>query len=305
MLWGVLLCLKRCCNLSIAYGTLLKYLRVYLHDDRYYIFLFATKEDKEAVLEYGPYFFNSRPVILRDWEHEFQFQPELLRIVPLWVQLPRLPILYWADDNLSRIASCLGKSVCADQLTAQIGRVSYARVLIEMDITQPLPEVLIIEEADGVLRYQEVKYEWRPNVCYGCLKLGHCTKECLAKGDKETHEQAPPQPRRRKTRRRPSTPQWKPKVGGECSKQKEVTSEEIDTSLATDPVVNVPSASGVVNSDGAHPSVANTSEGPSPQTAQEVVAALLTGALQGPWQFGTVQDEMANRAKAPDLATTT
>ncbi|KAK6791695.1 hypothetical protein RDI58_010776 [Solanum bulbocastanum] len=54
------------------------------------------------------------------------------------------------------------KHVCVDRMTAEIERVSFARVLIETDITQQLPQEHYIEKPDGTLITQAIKYEWTP-----------------------------------------------------------------------------------------------------------------------------------------------
>ncbi|XP_060212210.1 uncharacterized protein LOC132639819 [Lycium barbarum] len=83
-----------------------------------------------------------------------------------------------ATDNLGRIASYLGKPFCTDRLTAEEGRLSYARILVEVDVTQPLPEQLTIEEAKGKTRVQEVSYDWYPEYYKDCMCLGHVVEAC-------------------------------------------------------------------------------------------------------------------------------
>ncbi|KAG5610925.1 hypothetical protein H5410_022206 [Solanum commersonii] len=56
-------------------------------------------------------------------------------------------------------------------MTANIERVSFARVLIETDITQQLPQELYIEKPDGTLITQAIKYEWTPQFCHTCMKM--------------------------------------------------------------------------------------------------------------------------------------
>lgn len=41
--------------------------QVFLHTDGYFIFCFATEEDKAVILENGPYTFNNRPLVVRQW----------------------------------------------------------------------------------------------------------------------------------------------------------------------------------------------------------------------------------------------
>ncbi|XP_070044692.1 uncharacterized protein [Nicotiana tomentosiformis] len=139
--------------------------KVLLHDDGYFIFRFESVEDKLQIMGKGPYTFNNRLMVLKNWEPDFEFDKKPMRVIPLWVTFPGLPIKCWAEENLGRIASCLGKPICTDKLTAQCEQISYARVLIEMDITRPLPDALNIEYPDGSIREQLVDYEWKPKLC--------------------------------------------------------------------------------------------------------------------------------------------
>lgn len=117
-------------------------------------------------------------MILKQWDLDFQLSKELTRNVPIWVIFSTLPIQYWSKENLGRIASYLGKPICSDKLTANCDRISYARILVEMDITQKLPDSLMIEVADGKYTEQMLEYEWKPIFCEECLQLEQHKEGC-------------------------------------------------------------------------------------------------------------------------------
>lgn len=94
-------------------------------------------------------------------------------MIPLWVRLPNLPLNCWGPDSLTRVGSLLGVPLYADECTTAQLRVSFARVLVEMDITSPLPDVIWIEDAAGNLFKQKVEYDWRPSYCKICHMAGH------------------------------------------------------------------------------------------------------------------------------------
>lgn len=54
-------------------------------------------------------------------------------------------------------------------------RISYARILIEMDVTTPLPEVVKVKDPNGRQFDQRVEYVWKPKY-YGTT-IGHYCKE--------------------------------------------------------------------------------------------------------------------------------
>lgn len=95
----------------------------------------------------------------------------------MWIRLPRLPLTCWSEDSLSRIGSVLGKPVCADECTSQQKHISYARMLVEVDITKPLIYKVPIEDEKGLITEQHVYYEWVPMFCQKCHVVGHICKE--------------------------------------------------------------------------------------------------------------------------------
>lgn len=54
---------------------------------------------------------------------------------------------------------------------------SFASVLIEMDVTKPLPDVVQVMDEKGKLFDQKVVYDWTPPFCKKCGAAGHdCAK---------------------------------------------------------------------------------------------------------------------------------
>lgn len=123
----------------------------------------------------------------------------MLRIVPLWVTLHRLLIHYWSEENLNRIASKIGKTIYVDRLTVEIGHISYARLLIKVDVTQDLHTEIYLEEEGPVLT-QIVEYEWLPIACTNCKNMDHAPGEC--KKNKEAPELEQERQRQEVSRRR-------------------------------------------------------------------------------------------------------
>lgn len=60
----------------------------------------------------------------------------MLGTLPMWI---RLPLYLWGAKSLSNIGSVLGNPLVTDECTANKLRVSYVRMLVEVDITQELP----------------------------------------------------------------------------------------------------------------------------------------------------------------------
>lgn len=146
---------------------------VFLHDDGYFIVKLLTVEDRNDIIYGGPYLFYNKPLILKPWTSDFNFYEEVLKVIPLWVKLPNLPLNCWSSDSLSRIGSILGIPLCSDECTTKQMRISFARLLVEMDITSTLPDHIWIEDANGKPFKQVVLYDWKPAFCKNCNVAGH------------------------------------------------------------------------------------------------------------------------------------
>ncbi|KAJ6979482.1 hypothetical protein NC653_027589 [Populus alba x Populus x berolinensis] len=99
-------------------------------------------------------------------------------MVPVWVKFPNLPLQCWSLKCLSKIVSVLRKPVQSDMLTHTMSRLSYARVLVEINLLSDLPYSIDIKLPNGSLLKQQVIYETLPRFCKQCRILGHLTSTC-------------------------------------------------------------------------------------------------------------------------------
>ena len=162
---------------------------VYWHDDGYFIINMCSSDDRDTILCSGPHMFFGKPAIVKPWCPDFDFHAEILRTIPLWVKFPNLPLNCWGSHTLSRLGSLLGVPICADECTTRHLKVSFARVLIEIDVKKPLPSSMWVESPLKELLEIRVVYEWAPSFCSKCNKIGH---DCFVKPP--LPKQAPKQP---------------------------------------------------------------------------------------------------------------
>ncbi|XP_019263541.1 PREDICTED: uncharacterized protein LOC109241271 [Nicotiana attenuata] len=151
--------------------------KVYFHNDGYFVVRFNSISDRDEILYSGPHMLNNNPIIMRVWSTDFDFNKEVLQIISVWVRYPNLPLNCWGVKSLSRISSGLGIPFYADACTTQLDRISYARVLIEMDVTKDLPKAIKVTDPNGREFLQEVAYDWVPEFCHTCIQMGHQSTE--------------------------------------------------------------------------------------------------------------------------------
>ncbi|KAJ6907745.1 hypothetical protein NC651_018242 [Populus alba x Populus x berolinensis] len=149
-----------------------------MHESGWLIYKFATDADKLSILAGGRYLVYGRPLILRPMPAFFDFSSSIMHTVPVWVKFPNLPLQCWSLKCLSKIASVLGKPVQSDMLTHTMSRLSYARVLVEVNLLYDLPYSIDINLPNGSLLKQQVIYETLPWFYKQCRILGHLTSTC-------------------------------------------------------------------------------------------------------------------------------
>ncbi|KAJ6352926.1 hypothetical protein OIU76_002028 [Salix suchowensis] len=149
-----------------------------LHESGRLIYKFKNEEDKFAVLRGGPYLVFGRPLILREMPEFFNFNSAEMSTVPVWVKLPNLPLRCWSENCLSKIASVIGNPIQCDMLTSSMTRLSYVRVLVEIDLRKKLREFVNLCLPNGEMIEQQIVYETLPKFCSHCKVLGHMVETC-------------------------------------------------------------------------------------------------------------------------------
>lgn len=165
---------------------------MFYNEEGYFILRFHSSSDKDAVMMQGPYTIRNMPMLLRDWKPDFNLKRDMLRTLPIWVKLPQLPLYLWGIKSLSKIGSAIGNPLVTDECTAHKLRVSYARLLIEVDVTQELPHDITIRDNEGNKMTQVVEYEWKPLFCEKCQKVGHICEQNPPKKAQKMWKPRPP-----------------------------------------------------------------------------------------------------------------
>ena len=88
--------------------------------------------------------------------------------------------------SLSRIASAIGVPLFANERTTNQTRISYVRMLVEVNVTKAIPQQIAVMDPNGRTFMHEVVLEWRPQYCDKCQKIGH-----LCQVEQEVKEEMP------------------------------------------------------------------------------------------------------------------
>lgn len=149
-----------------------------VHSSGWLIFRFKNEKDRNGVLIAGPYFVFRRPLLLKNMPEFFKFDRPEIKLVPVWIKLPCLPLECWNATCLSMIVSKVGKLLYMDKKTQTKKRISHARVLVEVDASKELVRNVTIRLPDGEFD-QRVIFEYEPMYCDRCTMLGHNAESCF------------------------------------------------------------------------------------------------------------------------------
>jgi len=155
-----------------------------VHDSGWLIHNFTSEADKIVVLSRGPYSIFGRPLVLKFMLEYFDFVATDMSMVLVWVRFPNLPLQCWSPTCLSKIAGVLGKLLQCDLLITSMSMLSYARVLIEVDLLPALPTTINIVLPNGMPLLQLVVYELLllPKFFMHCRLLGLTESICNKAG---------------------------------------------------------------------------------------------------------------------------
>ncbi|KAL8143939.1 LOW QUALITY PROTEIN: hypothetical protein V2J09_016971 [Rumex salicifolius] len=141
--------------------------------NHYFVARFELEEDFLHVLTEGPWMIFGNYIVVRQWDPLFRPESDVIHTTYAWVRLSGLSMVMYEESVLYGIAAAIGNPIRIDLNTLTAARGKFARVCIEIDITQPLLGSIMVE---GEKVYLE--YEGLYTVCFRCGRYGHLVAAC-------------------------------------------------------------------------------------------------------------------------------
>ncbi|EOA29675.1 hypothetical protein CARUB_v10015822mg, partial [Capsella rubella] len=140
---------------------------------QFFMVRFDNEADYMAVMTGGPWRLFGSVLMVQAWSPSFDPQHDEIRTTPVWVRVSKLPVLFYHKAILMGIAEGLGKPLRVDLTTFRFERARFARICVEVDLTQPLKGSVMVNGD----RYF-VSYEGLSNICSSCGLYGHLVNTC-------------------------------------------------------------------------------------------------------------------------------
>ncbi|EOY24336.1 Uncharacterized protein TCM_015964 [Theobroma cacao] len=103
-----------------------------------------------------------------DFEYGSIEEMQDLIAVAAWVRFPGIPLHMYHKSILKRITSLIGRMLKIDHNTGAEKRGKFARVTVELDLSEPLTPKFFLNGKE-----QKIVYEGLPQVCFTCGVFGH------------------------------------------------------------------------------------------------------------------------------------
>ena len=153
---------------------------------KHIIIQFEDIEDYAKMLN-GPngapvWFVEHHPMRVFKWTPTFDSFFET-PIAAIWCNVIAVPIHLFEVSALFAIGYLLGNPILIDHDTVTKKRLSFARICVEIDISKPPTEEVVLDilGKESVLK---VKWEKIPLYCRDCKHVGHSSRNCHAFGKK-------------------------------------------------------------------------------------------------------------------------
>ena len=119
---------------------------------------------------------------MKKWTRGLKLTKDSLDRIPIWVHFHNIPLEFWSEEGLSRIASAVGKPLYGDAATESCSRINFAKICVEVQADQKLIDSCDILFPDEQGRPSScsirVSYPWKPPSCSFCRVFGHSLTKC-------------------------------------------------------------------------------------------------------------------------------
>ncbi|XP_062080725.1 uncharacterized protein LOC133785513 [Humulus lupulus] len=184
----------------------------------YNLVKFRDEATRDLVLEAGVLHFDRKLVKVKPWTADLDTL-KAVKSVPVWIRLPGLGLQYWGTKCLSALMSTIGNLILVDKVTKDRTMMQFARVLVEIEITEKVPKSIQFINEKGQPMEQLLEFEWLPTQCKECRVFGHTEMMCNRK-QKEIWRQ--------KSRNEEEETKQDPKKQRPLTKDKEITTGGCD-----------------------------------------------------------------------------
>lgn len=110
----------------------------------FFIVSFDTVKERAYVLQECPWFWGNAGLFMISWFPSFDATTMMVSKMSVWVKLHNLPLYFWLSRVFEVMANAIGKYLKIDVERVSRGIHTFARISVEVDLSQGLPDSIIL-----------------------------------------------------------------------------------------------------------------------------------------------------------------
>ena len=142
------------------------------------LFRIEDEQMRKRVLRRKYWHIADVPLVVSEWNPETAHDPPDLTAIPLWVDLVNVSGYLYSLEGLTFLSRTTLKFVKLHTNTERFARMDVPTVLVEVNLTKPLPEKICFKDKNQGSITVEVKYPCLPPRCTSCNGWGHIMIDC-------------------------------------------------------------------------------------------------------------------------------
>lgn len=149
-----------------------------------FLFTFHQASGKARALDDGPWMLADEILVMTEMDESKTLEELEFHDVPIWARVAQLPFGMMNHTTASVLGAEIDKFVDADVGPGGKAIGAFLRIKVRIDIRKPLMRgltVLVGQVGNEVERWCPLTYEFLPDFCFICGRIGHVDKLCSVK----------------------------------------------------------------------------------------------------------------------------
>ena len=172
------------------YGDLAAKVEVYEVNETMMRFKVLNPKAREKIIRRGMWNIVGIPMIVSKWTPRSEEEKQEEDMIPMWINLTKVPLHMFSWEGLSLLASPVGFPVKLYPETLACTGFEVVKIFVKVDVTKVLPKEMSFTSR-GEEFTVEFDYPWLLSKCKHCDKWGHSEKVC-AMGKKGKEKETAP-----------------------------------------------------------------------------------------------------------------
>ena len=143
----------------------------------YFVFEFASEETRDSLLNTGVLKLPVGHLYLQPWVPNFDPAKAASSLARVWLRMHGIGYEFMHSSVILSLATAFGRPIRIDTDSLDRCFGNYVRVLVEVDLAQPL-ETSVMLESPSLSLTVDGSFEKLPAFCSSCVAIGHSTMEC-------------------------------------------------------------------------------------------------------------------------------